>query len=128
MEALVNSLGPNAGGDTAALSREQLEAEHVLVRPDRRAVAPGDGDVPEAREGLAWGSRPTRRRARAARCASRSPWVTGSELPLDPGPLFIINNIIRNLSTANEEQRKLLWQARKEDCKGLRNALGLRSR
>ena len=34
MEALVNSLGPNAGVDTAALSREQLEAEVTKLRSE----------------------------------------------------------------------------------------------
>ena len=32
MEALVNSLETNGGGDTAALSREQLEAELTKTR------------------------------------------------------------------------------------------------
>ena len=48
MEALVNSLGPNAGGDTAALSREQLEAELTKLRSesDQLRTAPMDTDDP----------------------------------------------------------------------------------
>ena len=34
MEALVNSLDASAGGDTAALSREQLEAEVTKLRSE----------------------------------------------------------------------------------------------
>ena len=34
MEALVNSLDANTGGDTAALSREQLEAELTKLRSE----------------------------------------------------------------------------------------------
>ena len=48
MEALVNSLGPNAGGDPAALSREQLEAELTKLRSenDQLRTAPMDTDDP----------------------------------------------------------------------------------
>ena len=48
MEALVNSLGPNAGVDPAALSREQLEAELTKLRSenDQLRTAPMDTDDP----------------------------------------------------------------------------------
>ena len=48
MEALVNSLGPNAGVDPAALSREQLEAELTKLRSenDQLRTAPMDADDP----------------------------------------------------------------------------------
>ena len=48
MEALVNSLETNGGGDTAALSREQLEAELTKLRSenDQLRTAPMDTDDP----------------------------------------------------------------------------------